>query len=351
MNMYKKIAISCAALLIVPAVLLAKCPIAPTGTLEVSAPAGNLIVDTTGKDSVEVEISNKFIPQETCGGNRVVVKAESMSTREIPDWKIRVPRTVTLDLTTFAGSITLGDTDGSVILRTTGSHVITGNIKGDAAVVTQGGRIHAKDIGGKAELRSQGGSLTVGNIGGDAHLTTIGGDIEAGVVSGNVEAGTGGGNIRIRQSNGRVNADTEVGSIIVTHVRGPFTGNTKSGEIRIEQAGSRIVATTGQGDISIKLAPDVAGDHSIDVSAGMGDIILYLPAKLKASIDALIARSAFGTKRFFSNFPGNALIPRGGRAQTPGGPEQVFRELNGGGQLVRARTSSGTITINVLQTP
>ena len=60
-------------LLVVPGVLLplpvfARCPISPNGTVVVRAPAGNLNVETTGVDGVDVEVSDKQVKiQETCG--------------------------------------------------------------------------------------------------------------------------------------------------------------------------------------------------------------------------------------------------------------------------------------------
>jgi hypothetical protein len=342
---------SVALLLLVPFALFAKCPITPNGTLEIKAHSGNLLVDTSGTDSVDVEIQGgKITPQETCSRDRVIVTAAATPGKEIPDWKIRVPKGVALDLTALnGGSITVADTDGSVTLRTSGSNVTVGNVKGDAAIVTQGGRIKAGDIGGNAELKSQGGTLNVGNVGGKADLRTTGGGIVAGFVRGGVYAETGGGNIEIRESKGQIYAKTAGGSIITLKVDGPFEGHTDSGDIRVEQAGSWIHAFTGQGDISIKLAPEnIAGDHHVDVETGLGNIVLFLPQKLKATIDAVIKRPAFAAGRFFSDFPSNTLVPMVNKV-LPGGPERIQRELNGGGNPVSARTSTGTITINSLK--
>ena len=68
-------------ILLLPFNLFGKCPISSNGTLELLAPAGNLIVDTTGIDSVEVEVSNRqVVLKETCGRDVVMVTA-SMSGR------------------------------------------------------------------------------------------------------------------------------------------------------------------------------------------------------------------------------------------------------------------------------
>jgi hypothetical protein len=316
----------------------------------VNAQSGNLIVDTTGTDSVEVEVSSKIVPQEQCSRDRVVLTYNALSGREIPDWKIRVPKGVELDLTTFAGSIAVSDTNGSVRLRTTGGSVKTANIKGKATIVTQGGEITAGNIGGDAELRS-GRGLVGGNVGGKADLIADAGNIVAGYVKGRVTAETGGGNIEIRESDGQMDTATRVGSITTNRVRGPFKGTADSGTIKVEQAGSWVFASTGTGDIFIRLVPESMGsDNHVDLNAQVGNIVLFLPEKMKATVDAVIQRSAFGTSRFLSSFPSAAFAPiKKAGAMFPGGPEQAQYQLNGGGNLIKLRTSSGKIEVNPIK--
>ena len=116
--------------------LFAKCPIAADGRLVLRAPAGNLFLETTGTDSVEVEVSNRQVAvQETCGRDTVEVSATAPASIGIPDWKIRVPKGVTLDLSTQGGSIQIADTDGEALLRTSGGKVTAGNIKGNALII------------------------------------------------------------------------------------------------------------------------------------------------------------------------------------------------------------------------
>src|SRR5262245_13282344 len=124
-----------ASVLLLPTVLLAKCPISAGGTLELRAPAGNLLVETTGPDSVEVEVSNRqVLLNENCGRDTVSITAKAPTSIGIPDWKIRVPRNITLDLSTEGGNIQVGDTDGEARLRTGGGKVIAGNIRGNTLI-------------------------------------------------------------------------------------------------------------------------------------------------------------------------------------------------------------------------
>src|SRR5678816_1421861 len=86
---------------LIPPALFARCPIPANGTLEVIAPAGNLIIDTSGTDSVEWDVTgNQISAKQSCNGKTVRIEgaASSSAVRPIPDWHIKVPRTVILDL-------------------------------------------------------------------------------------------------------------------------------------------------------------------------------------------------------------------------------------------------------------
>jgi len=349
-------------LLITP--LFAHCPVSNNATVIIHAPIGNLQVDTTGTDAVDVEVSNKqvMVREVTCRPDLVEIEGTAPAQfNGTADWKIRAPKSVNLDLVTFGGNINMGDSDGNVTLRTTGGSVVVGNIRGKAAIATQGGSIKSGNIGGKAELRSKGGSLEVGNIAGDAEFETSVGSIRAGGIEGRVRAETAGGNIIIREVRGDVQAVTAAGDISVGEarrmeattaggnitsrtVRGPFKGHTDLGDIRVDQVLSWIEATTGQGNIFVKLVPSTLdGDLHINLSTGVGDITVFLPERMKATIDASIQRPTFDQRPFVSDFPMDALAPVLGRTLAP---VQTKSVLNGGGNPIRLHTSLGHIFLH-----
>jgi Putative adhesin len=336
------------AVLLLPVSLLAKCPISPNGTLVVRAPAGNLRVDTSGTDSVEVEVSNRQVTlQENCSRDTVTVSASMPAGIGIPDWKIRVPRSISLDLSTQGGYLQVEDTDGrEALLRTSGGKVTAGNIKGNALIM--GTEVRAGNIGGKAELRGLGGRLQVGDVGGNAEFFTTGGDITTGVVRGHVKADSGSGSITIRESNGDVLVTTQEGNITSDYVHGAFDGKTESGSIRIERVGSGFHAFTGVGDIYFKLVPEnPSAGLNVKAEAGLGNITMYVPKLMKATIDAIIDKPAMGAKTLFSDLPfkGVGAI----KSLIPGGPNQQRAVINGGGNTVTVRTSAGTIKVLSLE--
>jgi DUF4097 and DUF4098 domain-containing protein YvlB len=328
-----------------PLNLLAKCPVSPNGTLELRVPAGNLRVETSGTDSVEVEVSkSQVVVQETCERETVRVTAKAPANIGIPDWTIRVPRTVSLDLSTQGGNIQVDDTDGrDALLRTSGGKVIAGNIKGNALIIAT--EVRTGNIGGNAEVRGSGGRLQVGNVNGNAEFFTSGGDITTGIIRGRVKAESGSGSITIQESNGDVIVTTREGDIASNYVHGTFNGETGSGNIRLERVGSSVHAMTGVGDIFFRFNPEKpSSDLRIKAEAALGNITMFLPKKMKATIVATVEKPALAVKGIISDFP----LVNAFRSLIPGGPERQRAVINGGGNMVDVHTSAGTINIRDL---
>jgi DUF4097 and DUF4098 domain-containing protein YvlB len=342
----------------------AKCPISDGGTLVIRAGVGDLYVDTSSREpSVEVQVDNNLIQvQENCGKDVVQFTSNAPDQPRVVAWRIVAPKNVNLDLVTMGGNIVVSDVDANVVLRTAGGSVTAGNIKGRASLITQGGFIKSGNIGGDAELRSQGGTLEVGDIGGNADLKTSAGIIRAGNIAGLADA-QGGRSISIIKAGevkanatgdisigdaSRINAKSGGGNITSRRVRGPFQGRTESGDIRLDSAGSWVEASTGTGNIFVRLAPDnLDGDLHMNLQAGAGDVTVYLPSRLRASIDATIQRAAFQAQQIISEFPpvpprppAQGLAPN--RFYTATHSESL---LNGGGNKIVLHTGLGKITI------
>jgi DUF4097 and DUF4098 domain-containing protein YvlB len=353
------------------AFLFAKCPISDGATVVVRAFAGDLQVDTSARDSsVDVQVDNALVQvQEICGKETVEFTGNAPAPSQIRGtivWRIVTPRSVNLDLVTMTGNINVADTDADALLRTAGGSITTGQIKGKAAMITQGGFVKARNIGGDAELRSQGGTLEVGDVGGNAEFHTNAGQIRAGTIAGSVtaeggraifiikagdvKATTNAGDISIGDAD-RINAKTSGGTITSRRVRGPFQGHTESGDIRLDNAAAWVEASTGAGNILVHVIPDnIDGDLHMDLQAGIGDVTIYVPPRLKATIDATVQRPAFQAQQIISDFPMNGIAPgRPVRGLIPNSrffsPTHSQSLLNGGGNQIILHTSLGKITI------
>jgi hypothetical protein len=351
--------------------LFAKCPVSDGETVVVRAPAGDLQVDTSAHDSaVDVQVDTNLIQvQETCGKETVEFTASAPDPSQIRGaiiWRILTPRNVNLDLVTMTGNISIADTEADAVLRTAGGSITTGQIKGKAALITQGGSVKAGNVGGDAEIRSQGGTLEVGDVGGNAEFHTTAGQIRAGTIAGSVTAEGGraifiikGGDVKATTNAGdisigdadRINAKTAGGTITSRRVRGPFQGHTDSGDIRLDNAAAWVEASTGSGNIVVHVIPEnIEGDLHMDLQAGIGDVTIYIPPRIKATIDATVQRPAFQAQQIISDFPMSGIAPgRPVRGLIPNNrffsPTHSQSLLNGGGNLITLHTSLGKITI------
>jgi hypothetical protein len=90
------------------------------------------------------------------------------------------------------------------------------------------------------------------------------------------------------------------------------------------------------------------GDLHMDLQAGVGDVTIYVPQQLKATISASIQRPAFQAQQIISDFPMSSLAPTI-RTVPPQNkfyaPTQSQTILNGGGNKISLHTSLGRITI------
>jgi hypothetical protein len=351
--------------------LFAKCPVSEGETVVVRAPAGDLQVDTSTRDSsVDVQVDTNLVQvQETCGKEIVEYTGNAPDPNQIRSaiiWRIVTPKNVNLDLVTMTGNISITDTEADAVLRTAGGSITTGQIKGRAALITQGGSVKAGNVGGDAEIRSQGGTLEIGDVGGNAEFHTTAGQIRAGSIAGSVtaeggraifiikagdvKATTNAGDISIGDA-GRINAKTVGGTITSRRVRGPFQGHTESGDIRLDNAAAWVEASTGSGNIVVHVIPEnIDGDLHMDLQAGIGDVTIYIPPRIKATVDATVQRPAFQAQQIISDFPMSGIAPgRPVRGLIPNSrffsPTHSQSLLNGGGNQITLHTSLGKITI------
>jgi TonB family protein len=152
-------------------------------------------------------------------------------------------------------------------------------------------------------------------------------------VRGSVRAQTGGGGIRIITVSGPMEVESNGGSICLTRVAGAVQAATAGGTI---QAWINPDATSSGGKVSLPGASQL--------SSGAGDIIVFLPRNLAVNIDALVENG--GLSRIDAD---PALLlniqPTGNRGA---GPVRATGALNGGGEVLKLRTTVGRIRLQFL---
>lgn len=294
-------------------------------------------------------------------------------------FEITVPRNYNVEIITGAGDISTGDIGGTAFLKTQGGNIITGTIggigvrevsrnhpvakldtegghikvmgvTGDLSAFTAGGHINVGDISGDASLRSGGGHIRARQIGGRADLETVGGNITVGRAASFVSVRTGGGQIDFGEVRGSVRAQTGGGGIHVIYVSGPMEVESNGGSICVTGASGAVQAATSGGSITAWINPTVAAERGMvrleapsQLASGTGDLIVYLPRNLAANIDALVAS---GTGQLIEADPALHLTMQGPLSGL--GQVRATGVLNGGGALLKLRTTGGKIRLQYM---
>src|SRR6266699_592505 len=294
-------------------------------------------------------------------------------------FEVAVPRGYSVEVNTGAGDITTGDIGGTAGLHTQGGNIKTGRIGGSglrdasrgrsvARLDTQGGHIQVLDVAGDLTAFTAGGHVNVGNIAGDASLRTGGGHIRAGQVGGRAELETVGGNITVARAvncvsvrtgggqidfgevRGSVHAQTGGGGIRVMYVSGPMQVESSGGSICLTRVAGALQAATSGGTITAWINPDPpSGGGAVrlggasQLASGNGDIVVFLPRNLAATIDATVTS---GGLRHIEADPALHLTMQ--VSANGSGPVHAMAVLNGGGAPLKLRTTAGKIRLQFL---
>jgi TonB family protein len=289
-------------------------------SLEVSSGAGDIqTFDVGGSATLVTEGGN--IVGGRIGTNFSHLAGRSASTQLVAK------------LQTQGGHIQVEDVAGDLTAFTAGGHINTGYIFGEANLQSGGGHIRAAGIGGKAELATAGGNITVGKAAKFVAVRTGGGQIDFGEVRGSVRAQTGGGGIRVMYVAGPMDVESSGGSICLTRVSGAVRAATDSGTITAWINPENL----DKQQSSVNLA------GASQLTSGDGDIVVFLPRNLAANIEAIVENG--GPQRIEAD---PALALQVAKASSSGAV-RASASLNGGGALLRLKTTGGKIKLQYLE--
>ena len=283
----------------------------PGGALEISTDVGGIEIDaragagahvvlTADRDDFSELYDVRF--RESAGKATIEIERKDKgvwgwfgsSFRGRVRLAVEVPADTTVKASTSGGPVSLTGTSGAANLSTSGGPIEARALGGDLKAATSGGPISAHDIAGDATLETSGGSIEASSIGGQLHAETSGGGIDIDGVAGDIAATTSGGGVSITGAGGRVDAESSGGSVRV----GFAAGNDHGGEL-----------SSSGGPVAAELDPSVGLD--VDASTSGGGVHCDLPVTVRGAIS---------------------------RSQLRG-------TLNGGGALLRMRSSGGGIRI------
>ena len=216
------------------------------------------------------------------------------------------------------GDIVRGDVAGD-FLSTSGGDYRIGKVSGQVRILTHSGEIRVGGAGAGADLKTFGGDIVIGPVTGDLKASTLAGDVVGESVSGSVLADTNGGDVRFERVGGNLDA------------------RTSGGDIRVARVGGTVRAASAGGEVRIGVASCDARS-SVTIHNDGGDVSLSLPANCKADLELTVLGADEDESSIRSEFPDLVMSKKGGN-------QHATAALNGGGEKIVVRTSSGTIRL------
>ncbi len=229
-------------------------------------------------------------------------------------FKFYTPRTVSTDLRTSGGSISLAALTGPQKFRTSGGSLNMSDINGDINGQTSGGSIHLDRCKQTA---------TSDRI----DLQTSGGSIEAKSSSGTMRLHTSGGSIRLTDLRGTIDAQTSGGSVNGSDIEGDLKAGTSGGSVRLANVSGSIDASTSAGSVDVSITKL---DGPVRLVTSAGNINVKMPLNKGISLNL----SGNRIKIPLNNFSGDTE------------KDHIKGTLNGGGVAVTLSANSGNVYVN-----
>jgi len=237
------------------------------------------------------------------------------------------------------GGMKLDDIGGGVNAETGGGSIDVGTISGDLGLHTGGGSILVHRANGKLVAETGGGSVEIRSCAQGAVVETGGSSISVSHCNGKVKASTGGGSVDLSDIGGPAEIETGGGSIHLTSAKGHVHAETGGGGIELYGVPSAS-AETGAGGITVKLVNTGAERTDSDLETAAGDITVYIASDVAINVRASVEMG--NGHHITSDFSDIRIGSEGDKW----GPKTLTAEgsLNGGGPMLKVRTSSGDIS-------
>jgi hypothetical protein len=277
-----------------------------------------------------------------------VVKVESDGFKAREERRFRVSGEPDVRLATFDGAIAVRGWDrDEVYVEVEKRGRDRGEVEAIELAVDQDGRqisVEARQPGAKkyafgvVTTRSRTAKIVASvPTGSNVVLRTGDGILTIERVKGRVELRSNDGNINGLDLRGDVFAQTDDGVIRMEGLDGRCDVSTGDGSINLQGRLDALRARTSDGSVVVKLLPGTQITNEWSLSSGEGQIVLYVPEGLSASIDAEAGEGRARVDPALS-FASPPDLPRGTLRGT----------LGSGGELVRLRTRQGSIALKRL---
>lgn len=261
------------------------------GNLQVKTSGGSIQVASHGSNTVRVEmhvrVGNKKNPSEEAirealedyeidisqSSNTVTASAQrnssvsgwfGSSNNSSVSFTVYVPQSISCNLNTSGGSISLEGVNGVQEVKTSGGSLSLKRIEGEMNAKTSGGSIKIEHYYGVLNAHTSGGSIKLNEAKGLLSVKTSGGSITLDNVSGSVEAKTSGGGIKanllsldrhltLKTSGGSITATIPSGLGLDLDLKGNRV-NTRLMNFNGEAEKDRIIGSMNGGGIPVVMS-------------------------------------------------------------------------------------------------
>ncbi len=315
----------------------------------------SLILSLKAKIEFQVMVPRRYNLDLNTSSNDIAVSdldGALKAQTSIGDLRFGEVKGVVWGRTSSGGTITLQGCQNKVDVKTSIGNIDLGNIEGPVkAETSSGGNILLQGCQNKVDVKTSIGNIDLGNIEGPVKAETSSGgnillqgcqnkvdvktsigNINLGNVAGNVKAKTAsGGDIQVGNVGGTVNAETSIGNLRFGQVKGAVWGKTSSGgTITLQNCQGKVDMKTSLGDIHAEMTTQPRQQWALQTTSG-GKIVVKLISNIAVLVDAQTSSSG----RVSSEFPVQGSISKNSLKGT----------INGGGPLLKLRTSIGDIRL------
>jgi DUF4097 and DUF4098 domain-containing protein YvlB len=302
-----------------------------------------------GSDQADAEAALATLKVDiTQDGNTITVRAEhaveigiaAQTRSDTVDFTITVPAETAVNAQTEFGDVKLSGTTGDADLKTSFGAIGVEDVNGALTAETSGGEITAKRVGAEEQV------LSLKTDFGKVVLE----DAIAGVVS--LESGSGGVELTRVEVGGPVTVQTDFGAVTLEQVAAErYDLGTGSGKITVHGAQGTVKAHTDFGDVEVTEATRAdldlsSSSGSLSFSGSLGDGPHTLRTDF-GNVQMALPEDAALTFDLTTNF---GKITSAFPITTTGEWEQdhLTGTINGGGASLTAETSSGDISLEIL---
>jgi DUF4097 and DUF4098 domain-containing protein YvlB len=247
--------------------------VVPAGTrLDVQTMGGSIVVDTWNRNEIRIDATygSRDRVTVTRAGEVVRVRSESqLGSAAIVDYRITVPASMDLELSSVQANVTVNGVQGQVRANTVQGRVDVRGGRGQISVESVQGRVLVEGARGRVDARGVAGEVRLRDVEGDVNAQTVSGRTVLENVRGANVTGTSvsgavyfdgtiapGGRYRFASHSGTVTMaapDNLNATITLATFAGSISSTLSGVTLPATQRGQRVTATAGGGSAVVEL--------------------------------------------------------------------------------------------------